>query len=190
MSQVQTVRLYERNNPDETHFITLLLLLVLQPLSAITRDSLWNAFLIPPNSIRVGCHYYWVNENVDPKGVKAALQYMKDNGITLAFLATDIRYRTRWENPWEGETFGKNKFLSKLWWKNLRTALKTASELDIEMGIFNCPSWSQSGGPTITPYILPKFIRQRMLNTIVDTLKTLMPKEMLGEGIVKYGIKL
>ena len=79
------------------------------------RQSLYQSFLTPPDSIRVGCYYYWVNEHVDPKGVKADLQWMKDNGITLAFLATDIRNRTRWEKPWEGETFGKNKFQSKLW---------------------------------------------------------------------------
>ena len=115
------------------------------------RDQLYQSFLTPPDSIRVGCYYYWVNEHVDPKGVKADLQWMRDNGITLAFLATDIRNRTRWEKPWEGETFGKNKFQSKLWWKNLRTALKTAGELGIEMGIFNCPGWSQSGGPWIKP---------------------------------------
>ena len=115
------------------------------------RQSLYQSFLTPPDSIRVGCYYYWVNEHVDPKGVKADLQWMKDNDITLAFLATDIRNRTRWEKPWEGETFGKNKFQSKLWWKNLRTALKTAGELGIEMGIFNCPGWSQSGGPWIKP---------------------------------------
>ena len=115
------------------------------------RDQLYQSFLTPPDSIRVGCYYYWVNEHVDPKGVKADLQWMKDNGITLAFLATDIRNRTRWDNPWEGETFGKNKFQSKLWWKNLRTALKTAGKLGIEMGIFNCPGWSQSGGPWIKP---------------------------------------
>ena len=115
------------------------------------RQQLYQSFLTPPDSIRVGCYYYWVNEHVDPKGVKADLQWMKDNDITLAFLATDIRNRTRWEKPWEGETFGKNKFQSKLWWKNLRTALKTAGELGIEMGIFNCPGWSQSGGPWIKP---------------------------------------
>ena len=115
------------------------------------RQSLYQSFLTPPDSIRVGCYYYWVNEHVDPKGVKADLQWMKDNGITLAFLATDIRNRTRWEKPWEGETFGKNKFQSKLWWKNLHTALKTAGKLGIEMGIFNCPGWSQSGGPWIKP---------------------------------------
>ena len=114
-------------------------------------DGLYESFLTPPDSIRVGCYYYWVNEQVDPKGVVADLKWMKDNGITLAFLATDIRNRTRWENPWEGQQFGKNKFQSKLWWKNLRTALKTAGELDIEMGIFNCPGWSQSGGPWVKP---------------------------------------
>ncbi|MBQ8467917.1 MAG: hypothetical protein IJ546_09540, partial [Prevotella sp.] len=115
------------------------------------RDQLWQAFLTPPDSIRVGCYYYWVNEKVDPEGVKKDLQWMKQNGITLAFLATDIRNRTRWEHPWEGETFGKNKFQSRLWWTNLRMALKTAGELGIEMGLFNCPGWSQSGGPWVRP---------------------------------------
>ena len=65
-----------------------------------------------------------MNEQVDPKGVVADLEWMKENGITLAFLATDIRNRTTWDNPWEGQAFGKNKFQSRLWWKNLRTALK------------------------------------------------------------------
>ncbi len=112
-------------------------------------ESLWQSFLCPPDSIKVGCYYYWVNEQVDPEGVKADLQFMKANGITLAFLATDIRNRTRWDNPWEGQTFGKNKFQSRLWWTNLRTAFRTAGELGIELGIFNCPGWSQSGGPWI-----------------------------------------
>ena len=115
------------------------------------RQPLYQSFLTPPDSIRVGCYYYWVNERVDPKGVKADLQWMKDNGITLAFLATDIRNRTRWDNPWEGQVFGRNKFQSRRWWKNLRTALKTAGRLGIEMGLFNCPGWSQSGGPWVRP---------------------------------------
>lgn len=115
----------------------------------LLRDCLKKSFLSPPDSIKVGCYYYWVNERVDPEGVKADLKFMKENGITLAFLATDIRNRDRWDNPWEGQKFGKNKFRSGLWWKNLRTALKTAGELGIEMGLFNSPGWSQSGGPWI-----------------------------------------
>ena len=119
--------------------------------SVLAAGSLKQSFLNPPDSIRVGCYYYWINERVDPKGVKADLQWMKDNGITMAFLATDIRNRLTYENPWAGQTFGKNKFQSKLWWKNLRTVLKTAGQLGIEMGIFNCPGWSQSGGPWVKP---------------------------------------
>ena len=129
----------------------ILLGLLLFPLALAAQQSLRDAFHCPPDSIRVGCYYYWVNERVDPEGVKKDLQWMKDNGITLAFLATDIRNRTRWDNPWEGQVFGKNKFLSSQWWENLRTALKTAGELGIEMGLFNCPGWSQSGGPWIRP---------------------------------------
>ena len=113
-------------------------------------DALFESFVTPPDSIRVGCYYYWVNEMVDPEGVKKDLQWMRENGISKAFLATDIRNRASWENPWQGQVFGDNKFRSDLWWENLRTAFKTASELDIEMGIFNCPGWSQSGGPWIT----------------------------------------
>ena len=122
-----------------------------KPVSAPHRDQLYQSFLTPPDSIRVGCYYYWINERVDPKGVVADLRWMKDNGITLAFLATDIRNRLQDENALGKQLYGKNKFQSRLWWKNLRTALKTADKLDIEMGIFNCPGWSQSGGPWIRP---------------------------------------
>ena len=42
----------------------------------------------------------------------------------------------------------------------------------------------------VSLYIKEDYIRQRMLNTIVDTLKAFMPMEMLGEGFLKYGIKI
>ena len=42
----------------------------------------------------------------------------------------------------------------------------------------------------VSLYIKEDYIRQRMLNTIVDALKAYMPDGMLSEGIVKYGIKL
>lgn len=42
----------------------------------------------------------------------------------------------------------------------------------------------------ISLYIKDDYIRERMLNTITDTLKTFMPKGMLTDSIIKYGIKL
>ena len=33
----------------------------------------------------------------------------------------------------------------------MHTALKKATELGIDIGVFNCPGWSQAGGPWIEP---------------------------------------
>lgn len=42
----------------------------------------------------------------------------------------------------------------------------------------------------ISLYIKDDYIRQRMLNTVADTLKSFVPARMMSESIVKYGIKL
>lgn len=42
----------------------------------------------------------------------------------------------------------------------------------------------------ISLYIKDDYIRQRMLNTVADTLRSFVPARMMSEGIVKYGIKL
>lgn len=42
----------------------------------------------------------------------------------------------------------------------------------------------------VSLYIKSDYVRQRMLKTVIDTLKKFMPEGMLQEGIVKYGIKL
>jgi hypothetical protein len=46
---------------------------------------------------------------------------------------------------------GDVRLLSPKWWAVLHTALKTATRLHIDIGIFNGPGWSQSGGPWIQP---------------------------------------
>lgn len=108
--------------------------------------GLYEDFRNPPEDVKIGCYYYWVNERVDEEGIRKDLAWMKANGIMRAFLATDIR-----NHDFPGQTFGENKFMSEHWWRCLRTTLKTAGELGIEMGIFNGPGWSQSGGPWIKP---------------------------------------
>ncbi len=68
---------------------------------------------------------------------------MKQAGINRAFIGDigqDVLYTDK-----------SVKIFSDEWWEVLHTALKTASELDIEIGIFNSPGWSQSGGPWIKP---------------------------------------
>src|SRR6185312_10706613 len=47
--------------------------------------------------------------------------------------------------------FGKVKIFTPEWWDILHTALKTATRLNIDIGLFNSPGWSQSGGPWVKP---------------------------------------
>ncbi|ANI89646.1 glycoside hydrolase family 2 [Arachidicoccus ginsenosidimutans] len=94
-----------------------------------------------PDSIRIGCYWYWLSDNISKEGVIKDLQAMKKAGITRAYIG----------NIGLGEPYGKVKFESPEWWDILHTALKTATKLNIEIGIFNSPGWSQSGGPWIKP---------------------------------------
>ena len=97
-------------------------------------------FINPSDSIQTGVYWYWISDNVSKEGVVKDLQSMKKAGINRAFIGniglSDIPY-------------GKVKMLSEEWWEILHVALKTATQLNIEIGIFNSPGWSQSGGPWI-----------------------------------------
>lgn len=93
-----------------------------------------------PDSVRIACYWYWISNNISREGVTKDLQAMKKAGITRAFIGNVLDERV---------PMGKVSFMSDEWWEVTRTALKVAGDLGIEIGIFNCPGWSQSGGPWI-----------------------------------------
>lgn len=105
-------------------------------------QELERGFVTPPDSIRTSVYWYWISDNISKEGAVRDLHAMKKAGINRAFIGNiginDLPY-------------GKIKMFSDAWWEILHTALKTATELDIEIGIFNSPGWSQSGGPWIEP---------------------------------------
>ncbi|MBC7390016.1 MAG: glycoside hydrolase family 2, partial [Opitutaceae bacterium] len=104
--------------------------------------SLESGFINPPDSVQTSVYWYWMSDNISKEGVVKDLQSMKKVGINRAFIG-NIGY--------ESTPYGKVKLFSDEWWDILHTALKTATELNIEIGIFNSPGWSQSGGPWIKP---------------------------------------
>ncbi|MDR3228076.1 MAG: hypothetical protein LBT53_01500 [Puniceicoccales bacterium] len=110
--------------------------------TATAPASLDAGFAVPPPSVRVGTFWYWIDDNVSKEGVIADLHAMKKAGITRAFIS---------HIGSQGYKTGKTKMWSEGWWEALRAAFKTAGELDIELGIFNCPGWSQAGGPWVKP---------------------------------------
>ena len=104
--------------------------------SSCKNSFLEDGFQNPPDDQRVGCYWYWISSTITKEGIIADLKAMKKAGITRAYI---------------GLTGGGEdlEFMSEEWWGLIHTALKTASELDVEIGLFNCPGWSQSGGPWI-----------------------------------------
>ncbi|MDR0725157.1 MAG: glycoside hydrolase family 2, partial [Prevotellaceae bacterium] len=105
-------------------------------------SAIEQGFVSPPDSIRIGVYWYWINDNISKEAVVKDLHAMKQAGISRAFIGNIGQ---------QSYPVGKVKILSDEWWEVIHTALKTASELDIEIGIFNSPGWSQSGGPWIKP---------------------------------------
>jgi len=106
----------------------------------VSHEVLESGFIIPPDSVQTSVYWYWISDNISKEGVVKDLNSMKEAGINRAFIGniglSDIPY-------------GKVKMLSEEWWEIMHIALKTATELNIEIGIFNSPGWSQSGGPWI-----------------------------------------
>jgi hypothetical protein len=104
-------------------------------------SNLEKGFVTPPDSIQTSVYWYWISDNISKEGVIKDLQSMKAIGINRAFIG----------NIGLGEPYGKVKLFTEEWWEILHAALKTATELNIEIGIFNSPGWSQSGGPWVKP---------------------------------------
>jgi hypothetical protein len=105
-------------------------------------SNLEKGFVNLPDTIQTSVYWYWMSDNISKEGVVKDLYAMKKQGINRAFIG-NIGY--------ESTPYGKVKLFSDEWWDIMHTALKTATELDIEIGLFNCPGWSQSGGPWIKP---------------------------------------
>jgi hypothetical protein len=105
-------------------------------------NGLQNEFTLIPDSIQTSIYWYWLDGNISKEGVVKDLEAMKKVGINRAFIGNI---------GLDDGPYGKNKIFSVEWWDILHTALRTATRLNIQIGIFNGPGWSQSGGPWIRP---------------------------------------
>lgn len=99
-------------------------------------------FFKPGDDVKTSCYWYWVSGNISKEGVAKDLRSMKSVGINRAFIGNQgIAELPR----------GPVNIKTDEWFGIVHTALATASQLGIEIGIFNGPGWSQAGGPWIKP---------------------------------------
>lgn len=102
-------------------------------------------FRTPPADIQTSVYWYWLSGNVSKEGVEADLESMKRIGIDRAFIGN--MGLSEAELPHRGPV----RVMSDEWFDIIHAAMKRASELGIDIGVFNCPGWSQAGGPWISP---------------------------------------
>ncbi|WP_295125630.1 glycosyl hydrolase, partial [uncultured Chitinophaga sp.] len=105
---------------------------------------LQQSFVTPPDSVKPSVYWYWLNDNISKEGVEKDLESMAEVGIGRAFIG-NIGLSEK------ELAYGKVKLFSKEWYDITRSAIRTAGKLGIDIGLFNSPGWSQSGGPWIKP---------------------------------------
>lgn len=115
--------------------------------------DLADAFRQPPADTRPGCYWYWINDNVSKEGITKDLEAMVRVGIGRAYIGHIFGEGNRWETP-----VGKVPFMSDAWWNAVQWAVKEAGRLGIDIGFFNAPGWSQSGGPWVKPSQSMRFL--------------------------------
>jgi hypothetical protein len=108
----------------------------------VTPDKLEEGFINPPDSVKPWVYWYWISDNNTNDGITKDLEAMARIGIGEALIG-NIGYE---EMP-----YGKISILSEEWWQLIEHAIKEGKRLGVNIGMFNCPGWSQSGGPWVKP---------------------------------------
>jgi hypothetical protein len=108
-------------------------------------------FRQPPPQTRPWCYWYWMNGNIGKDGITKDLEAMAKVGIGTAFIGNI---------GGQGPGLGPVKVLSDPWWDMMTHAVREGGRTGVDLGVFNSPGWSQSGGPWIKPQQAMRYIIQ------------------------------
>lgn len=111
-----------------------------EKMSSLEYSRIQEGFITPQEENKVWCYYYWIGDDISMEGVSKDLEAMKDFGIG-AVLIGNI-------NPEEED--GRVPLFSDEWWNITTHVVNEGHRLGIDIGFFNSPGWSQSGGPWVT----------------------------------------
>lgn len=120
-------------------------LLVLAGVAALTHaqsaTDLENGFQQPPASVRPRTLWMWMNGNVTADGITRDLEAMRRAGLGGALIFNIGEYIPKGPVDYGGHA----------WLQLMSHAAREADRLGLEIAMHNCPGWSSSGGPWITP---------------------------------------
>lgn len=121
------------------------------PQAAAKASSLEEGFANPPESTKPVCYWYWISDNLSREGITKDLETMAKVGIGAAYIGNvDTSPQDR----------GNVKVLSEEWWQLVEHAVREGKRTGVKIGMFNCPGWSQSGGPWVKPTETMRYVAQ------------------------------
>lgn len=141
-------------------------------------DPLESGFTNPPVQTKPWCYWYWLSDNISKEGITRDLEAMSRVGIGEAFIGNiflpDIA-------P------GKVKVLTEDWWTMMEHAVREGGRTGVNIGMFNSPGWSQSGGPWIKPEQAMRYLvssEAHVTGPTNLTLKLVQPNEQFQDVAV------
>jgi hypothetical protein len=134
-------------------------------------DRLAGVFMQPPVEARPWCYWYWMNGNMTQEGIQADLQGLASVGVGGVNLF-DIALLPA------GSVVNR----SAEWYQLVRFAASEAAKRNIKVNL-NCPGWSGSGGPWITPELaMQELTWSEMTVDGERELSTLLPEPAIRLG--------
>ena len=110
--------------------------------SAFAEEELADGFRKPPETTRPWCYWYWISDNISKEGITRDLEAMARVGIGEALIGNIFL---------EDVPAGRIKVFTEEWWNLIEHAIREGGRVGVNIGMFNCPGWSQSGGPWVKP---------------------------------------
>jgi hypothetical protein len=111
-------------------------------------SELKSHFINPSSENTLWCYWYWIGDDISKEGITKDLEAMKAAGIGGALIGNI--------NPEEKD--GRVPILSEDWWDHMVHAVNEGKRLGVDIGAFNCPGWSQSGGPWVKPDMAMRYL--------------------------------
>jgi hypothetical protein len=147
--------------------------------------KLASAFQSPPDSVRPGVYWYFMDGNLSGEAMTADLESMKEAGIgQVVFLEVNV-----------GLPRGRIDFLSEEWQDLFKHAVREAERLGIEITLGIGPGWTGSGGPWVKPeqsmmHLMSSSVDVKGPSTYEGTLPVPEPyKPFFGEESVPDNLK-
>jgi hypothetical protein len=111
---------------------------------AVHAGSLESDFIQPPESTKPRCYWYWMDGFITKEGITRDLEAMKRVGISEGYIGVISGQAGK-------PAGGGSKALTDEWWGFIEHAIREGTRLGVDIGLFNSPGWSMSGGPWVKP---------------------------------------